>query len=104
MRDAVRFARATTAAVQMGTYFGAEVSWLHGEPVGSWVAEMVDWPRDLATKQGLLVDATMARWATQFEYLLDLGDEGPTARHRTGLTPRRGRRRPGGLRRREAAP
>ena len=71
----VLFARAITAAVQMGTYFGAEVSWLHGEPVGTWVAEMVDWPQDLATKQKLSVEATMASWASQFGYLLDLGDE-----------------------------
>ena len=71
----VRFARALTAAVQMGTYFGAEVSWLHGEPVDTWVAELGGWPQDLARKQKLTVEATMAGWADQFGYLLDLGDE-----------------------------
>jgi hypothetical protein len=72
---AIRFARATTAAVQMGAYFGAEVSWLHGEPRGTWVAPLREWPQELATKQKLPVEATMARWATQFTYLLDLADE-----------------------------
>jgi hypothetical protein len=72
---AVRFARAITAAVQMVPLFGAEVSWLHGEPVETWAAEMAEWPQELATKQELSVEATMAGWATQFGYLLDLGDE-----------------------------
>jgi hypothetical protein len=72
---AVRFARAITAAVQMVPLFGAEVSWLHGEPVETWAAELAEWPQELATKQELSVEATMAGWATQFGYLLDLGDE-----------------------------
>ena len=71
---AVRFARAITAAVQMVPLFGAEVSWLHGEPADTWAAELAEWPQELATKQELSVEATMAGWATQFGYLLDLGD------------------------------
>jgi hypothetical protein len=93
----VRFARATTAAVQMGTYLGAEVSWLHGEPVDTWAAELRGWPKELARKQKLTVEATMTGWATQFSYPLDLGDEARRlATALTGMPPGRltGGRRP----------
>jgi hypothetical protein len=72
---AVRFACATTAAVQMGSYLGAEVSWLHGEPVEAGPAVLSSWPQDRATRQKVTLEAAMAGWATQFSYLLDLADE-----------------------------
>jgi hypothetical protein len=72
---AVRFASATSAALQMVPLYGAEVSWLQGEPAESFGPELVRWPQELATRQSLSVEATMAAWAAQFSYLLELGDD-----------------------------
>ena len=64
--------------------FGAEVSWLHSEPADTWAAELAQWPQELAKKQELSLETTMAGWATQFGYLLGLGDEARRLAHALG--------------------
>jgi hypothetical protein len=71
----VRFARATSAALQLVPLLVAQVAWLGGEPAGFWVEELGNWPAVRAAEEGSTVDEVFHSWALVLDHLLRLGDE-----------------------------
>jgi Phosphotransferase enzyme family len=73
--DSIKFARATAAALNAGTWLVMEVSWLCPEMAERFGADDASWPTRVATKQGISTAAVLERWAAGFSYVLDLADE-----------------------------
>jgi hypothetical protein len=73
--DSVKFARATAAAINAGTWLAMEVSWLCPEMAERFGPDNAAWPNRVATKHGISTAAVVERWAAGFSYVLDLADE-----------------------------
>jgi hypothetical protein len=73
--DSVKFARATAATLNAGTWQAMEVSWLCPDMAERFGPDTAGWPARVATKQGISTTAAMERWAAGFTYALDLADE-----------------------------
>jgi hypothetical protein len=73
--DSIKFARATAAALNAGTWLAMEVSWLCPEMVERFEPNAAAWPIRVATEQGISTAALLERWTAGFNYVLDLADE-----------------------------
>jgi hypothetical protein len=73
--DSIRFARATAAALNAGTWLAMEVSWLCPEMLDRFGPDAAAWPTRVATKHGISTATVAERWAAGFSYVLDLADE-----------------------------
>jgi hypothetical protein len=73
--DSVKFARATAAALNAGTWQAMEVSWLCPDMAARFGPDAAGWPTKVATKQRISTTVAMERWAAGFRYVLDLADE-----------------------------
>ena len=71
----IKFARATAAALNAGTWLAMEVSWLCPEMAERFGPDAAAWPARIATKQGISTAALLERWSAGFHYVLDLADE-----------------------------
>jgi hypothetical protein len=73
--DSVRFARATAAALNGGTWLAMEVSWLCPDIAERFGSDAAAWPTRVAAKQGISTTTVVERWASGFNYVLDLANE-----------------------------
>jgi Phosphotransferase enzyme family len=73
--DSIKFARATAAALNAGTWRAMEVSWLCPEMTEQFGPDNAGWPTRVATKQGISTTDAMYLWAAGLNYVLDLADE-----------------------------
>jgi hypothetical protein len=73
--DSVRFARATAAALNAGTWLAMEVSWLCPDMAERFASDDAAWPTRVAAKHGISTTTVVERWASGFNYVLDLADE-----------------------------
>jgi hypothetical protein len=73
--DSVKFARATAAALNAGTWLAMEVSWLCPDMAERFGSDAGAWPTRVAAKQGISTATVVERWASGFNYVLDLGNE-----------------------------
>ncbi len=86
----VRYAAALSASLQLTQVYAAMVAWLHAEPAG--MPELTRWPEERAAEHGGSLDIVIAHWASEFHYLLDLGDEARELASVISRRLRRGRR------------
>jgi hypothetical protein len=73
--DSVKFARATAAALNAGTWLAMEVSWLCPDMAERFGSDAAAWPTRVAAKQGISTTTVVERWASGFNYVLDLANE-----------------------------
>jgi hypothetical protein len=73
--DSVRFARATAAALNAGAWLAMEVSWLCPDMAERFGSDDAAWPTRVAAKQGISATTVVERWASGFNYVLDLANE-----------------------------
>ena len=73
--NSVKFAHATAAALNAGTWLAMEVSWLCPDMAERFGSDAAVWPTRVAAKQGISTTAVVERWASGFNYVLDLADE-----------------------------
>ncbi len=73
--DSVKFARATAAALNAGTWLAMEVSWLCPDMAERFGSDNAAWPTRIAAKQGISTTTVVERWASGFKYVLDLANE-----------------------------
>jgi hypothetical protein len=73
--DSVRFARATAAALNAGTWLAMEVSWLCPDMAERFGSDDSAWPTRVAAKHGISTTTVVERWASGFNYVLDLANE-----------------------------
>ena len=73
--DSVKFARATAAALNAGTWLAMEVSWLCPDMAERFGSDAAAWPTRVAAKQGISTITVVERWASGFNYVLHLADE-----------------------------
>lgn len=73
--NSVKFARATAAALNAGTWLAMEVSWLCPDMAERFGSEAAAWPTRIAAKQGISTTTVVERWASGFNYVLDLANE-----------------------------
>jgi hypothetical protein len=73
--DSVTFARATAAALNAGTWLAMEVSWLCPDMAERFGSDNAAWPTRIAAKQGISTTTVVERWASGFNYVLDLANE-----------------------------
>jgi hypothetical protein len=73
--DSVKFARATAAALNAGTWLAMEVSWLCPDMAERFGSDAAAWPTRVAAKQGISTATVVERWASGFNYVLDLGND-----------------------------
>ena len=73
--NSVKFARATAAALNAGTWLAMEVSWLCPDMAERFGSDDAAWPTRVAAEQGIGSTAVVERWASGFNYVLDLANE-----------------------------
>ena len=73
--DSVKFARATAAALNAGTSLAMEVSWLCPDMAERFGSDHAAWPTQVAAQQGISTRTVVERWASGFNYVLDLANE-----------------------------
>ena len=73
--NSVKFARATAAALNAGTWLAMEVSWLCPDMAERFGSDDAVWPTRVAAKQGISTTTVVERWASGFNYVLDLANE-----------------------------
>ena len=73
--DSVKFARATAAALNAGTWLAMEVSWLCPDMAERFGSDDAAWPTQVSAKQGISTTTVVERWASGFNYVLDLANE-----------------------------
>jgi hypothetical protein len=71
----VKFARATAAALNAGTWLAMEVSWLCPDMVERFASDDDAWPTRVAAKHRISTTTVVERWASGFNYVLDLANE-----------------------------
>jgi hypothetical protein len=82
--DSVKFAHATAAALNAGTWLAMEVSWLCPDMAERFGSDNAAWPTSVATKQRISTTTVVERWASGFNYVLDLAPILSSPRHVPG--------------------